>query len=175
MKKIILFLVVGLLIGGGLGFYGGIFYQKGQTPAGRDFAARFGGGVGVPAAGGGFQRPGGVAGVGRAGGGFIGGEILVIGDDSLTVKLADSGSRVIYFSDSTEVMKTTSGAVSDLLVGDQVTAIGTPNDDGSVTAISIQLRPEGLIRPSDASRGDVTAPDVGVTPSFGDGSTSQTE
>src|SRR3989339_2005621 len=109
MKKIILFVVVGLLIGGGLGFYGGIFYQKGESPVGRDFAARFGGGVGVPAAGGGFQRPGGVAGVGRAGGGFIGGEILVIGDDSLTVKLADSGSRGIFFFCSTGRNKTTSG------------------------------------------------------------------
>src|SRR3989339_1244152 len=115
MKKIILFLVVGLLIGGGLGFYGGIFYQKGQTPAGRDFAARFGGGVGVPAAGGGFQRPGGVAGVGRAGGGFIGGEILVIGDDSLTVKLADSGSGSIFFFYSSGVMKKTSGEHSRCL------------------------------------------------------------
>ncbi|PIY62695.1 hypothetical protein COY93_02575 [Candidatus Uhrbacteria bacterium CG_4_10_14_0_8_um_filter_58_22] len=171
MNKIILPLVIGLLVGGGLGFYGGTSYQKGQVPAGRDFAAaRFGGVAGAPAAGGGFQRPGGGAGVGRTGGGFNGGEILAIGDDSLTVKLADGGSRIIYFSDSTEVMKTTSGAVSDLAVGDQVTAMGTPNDDGSVTATSIQLRPEGLVMPPDAGRGD-----NGAATSSGDDSMSQAE
>lgn len=124
----------------------GIQYQKSR----QSYAARNLGGQGFSQeqrdqmrqqfdGAGGFQggRNGGV----RANGYAASGEIIAKDGTSITVKLPDGGSKIVYYSSTTEVGKFDQGTYDDLSVGKMVYANGTPNDDGSLTAQNIQLRP----------------------------------
>lgn len=73
---------------------------------------------------------------------FLMGEIMSKDDKSITLKLANGGSRVILFSDSTEVGKFVTGSIADMEIGKSVIANGKTNQDGSITAQSIQIRPD---------------------------------
>jgi len=59
----------------------------------------------------------------------------------MTVKTKDGGSKIVYFSDSIEIGKTTSGSSADLENGKQVMINGKANQGGSFTAQNIQIRP----------------------------------
>ena len=138
--------VVLLIIFAAGGFYGGTVYAKGKKgsfTAGRGGQmGQFGGNVSLPAG-----QAGGVAGGARgarAGGGFIAGEVLSKDAQTLTIKLPDGGSKIILLSDKTEVVKTTTTTLDDLTVGANLMITSTTNDDGSLTAQNIQLRPAGL-------------------------------
>ena len=72
---------------------------------------------------------------------MVSGDIISKDAMSITVKLRDGGSKIVFFSDTTEISRFASGSASDLLVGKSVMVNGKTNDDGSVTAQSIQLRP----------------------------------
>ena len=81
-------------------------------------------------------------------GGIVAGEVLSKDDKSLTVRLRDmaspegqAGSRIIFFSNATEVGKFVDGTSEDIEVGKTIVASGTANQDGSFSATSIQLRP----------------------------------
>jgi len=132
-----------IIVGGGA-FYGGMQYGVSKTKAAQ-VASRgnFGGGAGAN----GGQRSGGAqngqAGP-RAGGGagFINGSIISKDDTSITVKAQDGSSKIIFFSGSTTIGKSTVGSVSDLSTGAQVMVNGKANPDGSVTAQNIQIRPD---------------------------------
>jgi hypothetical protein len=72
---------------------------------------------------------------------FAAGEIIAKDDKSVTIKLRDGGSKIIFFSGSTEITKFVAGNLEDLEVGKNIVVNGSTNPDGSVTAQLIQLRP----------------------------------
>jgi len=130
MNKIIAIVIVSAVIVGGGSFYAGMKYDQSKNKTERQTRMQqFGGGNGGPR---GQQR--------AAGGGFASGEIISKDDKSVTVKLQDGGSKIVFVSDSTAVMKSTQGSLGDVLVGGQVMATGSPNPDGSISAQSIQIR-----------------------------------
>ena len=130
--------VILILVGLGVGFFGGYEYRNYRLTQTR---GSFAGG----AANGNFQRfVGGRTGAGQNGmvraGTF--GSILSIDTNSITVKLADGSTKIVLLSGSTTYSNTVSASQSDLKTGDNVVVSGTPNSDGSVTATNVQLNPE---------------------------------
>src|SRR3989344_1250060 len=140
MNKTIITIAVITTVGAG-SFYSGTKYSQSKSFAAAGDASEQGrfGQAGFQSGGGmGGGRRGGIT---NNGGGFSGGEIIAKDDKSITVKLRDNGSKIIFVSDSTQVMKAVSGSLKDLSIGQNVTAIGSSNPDGSITAQSIQIRP----------------------------------
>ncbi len=149
MKKLLPIIIVLVVIGGGA-FYGGMKYAQTKTSQGfargdleelrnlspEERQQR-------------FQEMG-VAGMGfigerigdRTDSGFATGEVISKDDQSITIELRDGGSKIIFYSNNTEVGKFVNGTPDDLEVGNSVTISGKANEDGSITAQSIQLRPE---------------------------------
>jgi len=135
---------IALVCAGG-GFYGGMKYEQSKVAsnstqgAGGNFAGRTG--------------ANGARGAGRfGGGGATLGTIVSKDATSITVQLVQMGSstpstgtgtRIILINPSTQVGKFVTGSVNDLSVGASVTAMGTTNTDGSVTATQVQIRPAG--------------------------------
>jgi len=148
MKKIIPIIVALIIIGGGA-FYGGMKYQQSKSSFGNFSRQNFQnlseeqrqqllqGNVG-----GSFGQ-----GTGRGTGtNFLNGEVIAKDEQSLTLKMSDGGSKIIFFSDSTEISKTTEGSIGDIEIGKQIMVSGGQNSDGSYTAKTIQLSPR-VIQP----------------------------
>lgn len=135
-SKNILIAVLGAILIGGAGFFGGIIYQKSVTSK-TPLSGRFGGNTMPRVAG---DRSG--AGVQRAGGmGFrpVVGEIISKDDKSITVKLQDGSSKIVVLSETTQINKAEKVDAASLAVGGTVRVLGSVNADGSVTAQDIQL------------------------------------
>jgi hypothetical protein len=144
MKKILpIFVLVVLIVGGGA-FFAGMKYGQSRgsnnfsradfqnlSPEERQQRMQQTGAVG------GFRAMGG----NNRGNGFISGEIISKNDTSITVKLPDGGSKIVFFSDSTSITKSTDGVSGDLETGKTIMVNGTTNSDGSITAANIQIRP----------------------------------
>ena len=143
MKKLIPIIILAIIIIGGGAFYGGMKYAQNKVQGGfqnlRNLSSeerqqrlqQMGADVGA-----GFRS-------GNSGGSdFISGKIISKDDKSLTVKLPNGGSKIIFFSESTEISKFASGSANDLEIGKTITVNGTANQDGSITSNSIQIRPE---------------------------------
>ncbi len=130
---------MGLVIGVGvvalaIGFAAGTMYSKSATSKQA---------VEVPGSRGNFA-PGGqvrAGGFNRGGGNAVIGQVLSKDDKSLTVKLNDGGSKIVFYSDTTLISKATTSTVADVSVGNSVMVNGTTNTDGTVTANTIQLNP----------------------------------
>lgn len=135
-NNLVVIALVALLVGGGLGFFGGMRYQKSQrAPGFGQFAnGQFGGRGGA----GGNSTRGGSA-FGRGGG--VVGDILSVDASSITVKLPDGSSKIVLLTGSTSINKAAAGSKSDLVVGTRVAAFGATNSDGSVTATNVQINP----------------------------------
>lgn len=135
MKNTIIIVVIVAIVVGAGSFYGGILYGKSQAAGARNLA--FGQRQGFGANGGTQARGGNRA----AGGGFVNGEIIAKDDKSVTIKSVDGGSKIIFLAASTQITKSVGGSITDLELGKNVMITGSANSDGSVTAQSIQLRP----------------------------------
>jgi hypothetical protein len=133
---LILTAVVSLLFGAGVGFFGGMQYQKSQTQSraqqflngnlqGRmgSGAARFRGNNNAQA---------------------LRGEVISKDDKSITVKAQDGSTKIVILNGSTAYAKTTKASADDLTNGSQVTVFGTLNSDGSITAGSVQIGDLGM-------------------------------
>ena len=137
-------LVIGFVAVAVISFYAGVSYTNGknsgstaQATAGTNTRGNFGGG----------QKGG------RGGGIF--GKVVAKDANSITVELSapgqgsgadttsttGTGSKIVFYTDQTTVMKTTTGSANDIVVGSQVSINGSANTDGSVTAQTISLRP----------------------------------
>ena len=140
MNKTIIIAIVAILVVGSVSFYAGMQYgkSKNQTASGnfanlspQERQAR------MQPGGGGAGGPRGT----RAGANFATGEIISKDDKSITIKSGDGGSKIVFFSNATQIMKTASSSPAELKVGEQITTNGTANSDGSLTSQSIQIRP----------------------------------
>jgi hypothetical protein len=121
-NSLIITIIVAIVIGF-LGFFGGMQYQKSQR-------VTFPQGLGQRGMG--NQRT-------FMGNRPVSGEIAGLDDKTITVKSQDGSSKIIVYSASTKVNKTTEGAISDLKTGEQIMVIGTEGTDGTVTAQSISV------------------------------------
>ncbi|MCX6791240.1 MAG: hypothetical protein NTV62_03565 [Candidatus Gribaldobacteria bacterium] len=136
MKNLIVAVVITALVAGGSAFYGGMQYQKSQNSNANQNRFAQMTGVGGPG-----QR--GAVGRNIAGGGLVSGEVISKDSQSITLKLRDGGSKIVFFSTSTQFMKFATGTLLDIATGESLVVTGTSNSDGSVTAQSIQTRPQG--------------------------------
>ena len=140
MKKILPIIIILVVVVGGGAFFGGMKYAQSKQLKNGNF-----GNLSATERQQRFQQMGGndAAPTGNKQGGAnsTSGEIISQDDKSITVKLNDGGSKIIFYSDATQVMKFAEGAVTDLKIGENVMVNGSSNSDGSITAKSIQLRP----------------------------------
>lgn len=137
MNKHIIWTIVIALVIGGLGFWGGTKYgQNGDASGGRNrnltAAVNLGTGPG--------NVRGGARGSRLGGGGAVAGEILSLDEQNLVVKLPTGGSKIVFWTKETPLSKNVAAGADDLKVGSRVMVMGTPNQDGSVTARAIELR-----------------------------------
>jgi len=115
-------------------FYGGTVYERTQVANVRNsfFNGRGGNGNGGTGGGGG-------------GGGFGGGvfgTVKSITGNTIQISTPQNVTTV-NLSDATTFMKTITGTVSDVQVGETITVRGQRDSSGNVTADSIQILPAG--------------------------------
>ncbi|MFH1129654.1 MAG: hypothetical protein V1686_02880 [Patescibacteria group bacterium] len=137
MKKVLPLIIIGVIVIGLVFFVGFKIGGKKSTTFGKNGPGTFTAGDIVN---GGMRSR-------NSGANFVNGEIISKDDTSITVKSRDGGSKIIFYSDVTEISKFISGVASDLGVGKTIMITGTTNSDGSITAKTIQLRPETLGQP----------------------------
>jgi len=117
-------------------FFGGMKYQESKTNS-RFGQMQFQG----------MQQQGqkqGISSNANKRGGLMGGEVLSIDEKNMVLKDRSGGSRIVFFSGSTQYLKSVSGSASDVTVGSYITVTGDQNSDGSVTAKSIQISSQQL-------------------------------
>lgn len=124
--NIIITVLLVAIVGGGA-FFAGVKYQQGKQPTARQFNGAAG------------QRN--VMGANRIGFRPVSGEIISSDDKSITVKLNDGNSKIVFLAGNTNINKAAQATKSDLKVGEKVAVTGQENSDGSVIAQNIQLNP----------------------------------
>ena len=142
MKKTFILVIIVVVVVGTGAFWGGMVYGKSHA-AGNLSASAFGNMTGQQRqqffAGNGGQTANG--GRMRGNGGFSNGQIIAKDDKSITLKMPDGSTKIIFYSTSTITEKTVNTTAADLSVGQNVATTGTANSDGSITAQTISIRP----------------------------------
>jgi len=149
-KQKTMFLVLGFIIIAAGAFFGGMKFQEGkqtadisnyQSPFNRfttrqtNNSQRTNDGQQLPGQGSMMRNNG------NSGFRPVNGDIINADDKSITVKMTDGSSKIIFFSDKTTINKSTVASTADLKTGEKVMVIGQQNADGSVTATNINLNP----------------------------------
>jgi len=132
-KNIFVSLLAVAVVGGGA-FFGGMKYQESKSASAFSAARNFQGMTSGAAADNGAR-----ASRNGNGGGMIAGEIIGVDEDSVTVKTAEGGSKIVFFSDQTGIGNFIEATAGDLSEGQRITVSGTPNSDGSIVAQNIQI------------------------------------
>jgi hypothetical protein len=148
--KIILSVAAVVLIAAG-SFYGGMVIGKNQAAASAaagpiNFPQGFQPGDGAPPIAG--RRQDGTAGGFGAQPGMTFGQIESIDGNTLTLTTQAGGTVTVQVTDTTLIEKNASVDVTDLAAGDTVIVSGSDNDDGSITARSVQVAPAGRFMPN---------------------------
>lgn len=133
-NKMVSIMAIVIIVVAGVFFYGGMKYTQAKSKNAQMGVNTFG-----QNRAGGNMRPGMIRG-GGIGGGFVTGEILSKDATSMTIKLQDGGSKIVFFTSGSQVMKSVAGTVDDVVVGKTVMINGKANPDGSVNAEQIQIR-----------------------------------
>jgi len=140
--KHIISAVIVIVVIAGLLFYGGM--QYGNIKSSSRGIGQFAGQMGGTGSG---ARTSGVVSRGGVSGGFTIGDILAKDATSITVKMRDGSTKIVFYSSTTDVQKTVDGSATDLVVGKSVSVMGITNADGSITAQSVSLRTTPLVSP----------------------------
>lgn len=123
-NNFVITIIVAIVVGAGA-FFGGMKYQQSKVQTTSSANGQFG------------QRGNRNANGARA----TQGQIISADANSITVKLQDGSSKIVIYSDTTQISKSDKATKDDLKTGENVAVFGTTNSDGSVTAQTIQLNP----------------------------------
>lgn len=136
-NSIVIMVLIAVIFGGGGFFIGKSMAQSQATAARTQLAGQFRAGVG----GSGANRGAGMR------GGQILGTILSADNNSITVQMADGSSKIVLITGTTSINQASAATMADLKVGAKVSAFGSANTDGSVTAQNVSLNPITMTRP----------------------------
>jgi len=172
-KKFLPVVIIGIAIIFALaGFAAGIEYQKRKLLSKSSNTQNFPGGNGNQASINTRQR-------GGLQGGMAAGDVIAKNANSITLKMRDGSSRIVFFSDSTQITKQVAGTLDDVIIGSSVMIQGTSNSDGSITAQVISLRSTdssintGNISGNQQDSGTINQPSVNPSASGDDNSQDQ--
>lgn len=151
VKNPMIMTIIVALIVGGAAFFGGMQYQKTQSssPMQGQFRGPNGGGQQGVFQGGSGNRQGMTP---------VSGEIISQDDASITVKMQDGSSKIVILSDDTSINKSSEGSKSDLKTGETITAFGTSNSDGSITAQNVSIGGNMMFRSGPPGQNNQTTP-----------------
>jgi len=130
MKKNLILIFIVLIIVGAGGFFGGMKY--GESEALKNLTPEKMREI--------FQQRGQMFQRQRPGQNFVSGQVISKDEKSLTIKLPDGSTKIIFFSQSTQITKAEEAKIDDVQIGKEISVSGTSNEDGSLTARMIQIR-----------------------------------
>ncbi len=145
-KKFVIWAIVIALVAGGAGFFSGMAAGKANA------LKTANGGLGAGSFGGNFARTGGAGAGGRyflkggamhlgSSGSFAAGQILSASANNIVIKMPNGSTKIILLSSATKINKSVAGSASDLSQGESVVISGTANQDGSISADAVDIRP----------------------------------
>lgn len=130
MKNINLIFLLLIIVAGVAAFFGGMYYQQSNNTAQRNLR-NFG------------NQTQQLFNTLQGNGDFFSGSIISKSADSISLRLSGAaGSRYVFFSDSTKIIKLSSVAPSNFSVGQNVGVAGVLNTDGTIVAQYIQIEPQ---------------------------------